>query len=525
MISRFASSLVTRRLGTYRRNGSSSIAYFCNLASTQSSPLQHIFSSTCGQHKTQAPKFRNSACSIQNALPITARDSHRFSLHSSLNLTIRLNSNIAQETSPNRYNVLRVSGYGTMKMHSLSIKDLLERHSGFHVRDLFALKLTIKKNKKSNSYIKYMSRPRPVILPRGDEIIIAFGYIRAVIGRESAILFDADDPNVMFLARELVELFESKPFSYKDPFELVFMEEILRDTCNTFDLRLKLYEPIVDSSLSEVSVTGDSEASRLVPLKDSLQEFEIKVKQSLKCLTDMLGNEEDLLSLSLTEAAKAKQNGEKLDAREHVKMELLFEEYARQLDNILHEIQYLMKRIESKREMIGLSMDSFRNRWLRVNVYLSIVGISLATSTTVAGFFGMNMINGLDESPTAFLTVSMATCSGSLVLFLFCFAYVRGTMMKRAAKKKIKDVELIQSALADMTAVDYAAKITLKSREALDEGSFKDLITSLSTKDVSDDEIKLLFTALDTTKDGKIRFDDFRPYDYDTTGTKLIEEK
>ena len=255
------------------------------------------------------------------------------------------------------------------------------------------------------------------------------------------------------MASELVELFRTRLFSYKDPFELVFIEEILRDACNTFDLRLKVLEPIVESSLSDITLTETMEANHLIPIKDSLQEFEIEVKQSLKCLTDFLNDDEELLSLLLTEKAVANNQGTSLHISQHAKVELMFEEYARQLDNMLHEIQYLIKRIESKNEQVALTMDSFRNRWLRVNVYFSIIGITLATSTTVAGFFGMNLVHGFEEHPSMFYTVTTLTCTSGFILFLGCFSYIRGTIMRLTTLQRVEEIKTIQSAMEDMRMV------------------------------------------------------------------------
>jgi Mg2+ and Co2+ transporter CorA len=37
-----------------------------------------------------------------------------------------------------------------------------------------------------------------------------------------------------------------------------------------------------------------------------------------------------------------------------------------------------------------------------MNVHISIAGLSLAVGIMVAGFFGMNLISGLETSPFAF---------------------------------------------------------------------------------------------------------------------------
>jgi magnesium transporter len=68
------------------------------------------------------------------------------------------------------------------------------------------------------------------------------------------------------------------------PPELVFLEDVLRETCDAFDRRVRIYEPIVDSFVDRVvnEVFSDAGVHQLVPIKDSLQSFEIHVKKSLE---------------------------------------------------------------------------------------------------------------------------------------------------------------------------------------------------------------------------------------------------
>ena len=55
---------------------------------------------------------------------------------------------------------------------------------------------------------------------------------------------------------------------------------------------------------------------------------------------------------------------------------------------------------------------------LRTNLLLTVLSTSLATCTTIAGFFAMNVINGLENSHDAFMLI---TC-GSFALGAAVFA-------------------------------------------------------------------------------------------------------
>ena len=87
---------------------------------------------------------------------------------------------------------------------------------------------------------------------------------------------------------------------------------------------------------------------------------------------DLLDSDEDMINLQLTAKQRAGENNETLPMESHQDVELLLEEYARQLNSILLEIDFLLQRVQSKQDLVALSLDAFRNRMIRMNLYLSI---------------------------------------------------------------------------------------------------------------------------------------------------------
>ncbi len=64
------------------------------------------------------------------------------------------------------------------------------------------------------------------------------------------------------------------------------------------------------------------------------------------------------------------------------------------------------------------------------------------------------------------------------------------------------------------------AKTTLKNRDTLTIDSFQEKLSEHTPTPVTAKEAELLFDALDTTKNGVLSFDDFRPFKYAMTPIK-----
>jgi magnesium transporter len=343
------------------------------------------------------------------------------------------------------------------------------------------------------------------------------------------MIFDAHNLSVKQFAKEVAESFQHhiqeveaakargdedpRDLNYiAEPPELIFLEDVLRETCDAFDRRVRVYEPIVDSFVDRVAneVFSDSGVHQLVPIKDSLQSFEIHVKQSLECLTQLLNNDDDMLRLLLTEQREAEARGEEVSHERHEDVELLLEEYARQLTNILFEIHYLLQRLQSKQEFASLALAGYRNRLIRMNLYLALAGLSLGVGTTVAGFFGMNLINGLEDSPVAFNSVIMLTTLTGVGVAAACSSYVSGKTMQNRAKDRLDEIDTLTGALSDMSALDYTIKTMLVRDTPMSREEFRmRLKQARLSRKVTEKEVDLLFDAIDFNNDGVIFRDDF----------------
>ena len=80
--------------------------------------------------------------------------------------------------------------------------------------------------------------------------------------KDLALVFDGQKPNTQLFAGEMASYFEEKTqemleaenlhIVYPDDFEIIFIEEVIRDTCDSFYRRLRIYEPIISNLMSKV---------------------------------------------------------------------------------------------------------------------------------------------------------------------------------------------------------------------------------------------------------------------------------
>jgi hypothetical protein len=368
--------------------------------------------------------------------------------------------NLQQSVTGPTFHVAKISYHdGSIEyLRNIALSELLKQCPSVYPRDVLTLNITSRQERsiehaklRSSSAARRMvgatdaaiRRSVPVFVTRNRQaIVISIGITRAVATVNDVFLFDAHNPAVKELAVDIAKTFkknyqasqglEQNGVAYprairNEPNELIFLEAVLRDAAASYNRRIRLYEPICDSILENVThqQTGYqpsqgnnfshqqqgwfhnardnirsalsssydiSVVQHLVPLKDSLQSFEIQVKQTIDCLNEVLENDDAMLSLLLTEQDVALKEGTTIDRIRHEHVELLIGVYARQISHISMEISYLLNRIQSKQELVALTLSSYRNRMVQLNLHLNIAALAIGFSTVIAGFFGMNVI-------------------------------------------------------------------------------------------------------------------------------------
>jgi hypothetical protein len=194
----------------------------------------------------------------------------------------------------------------------------------------------------------------------------------------------------------------------------------------------------------------------------------------------------------------------------HEYVEVLLGVYARQLNTVLMEIGFLLQRIQSKQEFVALALSAYRNRMIWMNLCVSVTGLSFGAATTVAGFFGMNLVTGLESVPYAFLYIVSGCSMLGTSIALGSLNYLSGHKMQLKAAQRMAEIETLTAALGDMCALDYTFKTVIEAGSPVTKNVFRQTLKrARQSKSVSDAEVDLLFEVFDHIKDGSIGDEDF----------------
>ena len=444
-----------------------------------------------------------------------------------------------QQQQQFKVTVIRYGQGGSSTIY-LTPTELLKRTS-ILPRDLVSLHLTSrgeeqeqqqKQQPQAQQKRRRTARPPTAIVPRTDCILLSFGNIRAIAGRESVYILDAHTKMASSFAKDLAAIYNAMDHTTSggdnddEHPELVFLEAVMRDTVDTYTRRIRIFEPIVDDFLGRAAneVFSESGVHQLVPLKDALQGFELQLTQSLDCLTSILNDDKLMLDLLLTEQAEARSQGVQVEFSRHEYVELMLSVYSRQIQNLQQEVQYLLSRLQSKQEFIALALAGYRNRLVRMNVHLGIMGVATGMMTATTGLFGMNLVSGLEASPMAFVMVTGGSLTVAMTVSGIYFSFLRGRILQERAAQSLAEIQTFVNSLSDMGALDYTVKkmMILQQQQqqqggggpagvvAMDKLAFKNrLQEARMSGNVTDREVDFLFGVLDTHKDNQLTPQDF----------------
>jgi magnesium transporter len=337
------------------------------------------------------------------------------------------------------------------------------------------------------------------------------------------LLLDVDRPVVQDFAQHLKASLKREDESVY--FEFRILEFILQFVCAKYQRRMSCFHPVVNVLLremnsEEITIT---ELRRLLPLKNSLAALERATHELVDVIQSILRNDEDMLEMFITEKAL---RGWQLPPKEvHAEVELLLENYHREISTLSQEATYLRKNLQAGQDMMNLGLDTYRNRMMRIQMQMGIAAVGIAGGTVLTSMFGMNLQSGLEHIPYSFPII----CVSSVALIVGMHNSI--TQWTRPSRKNIdmaNDMTQVFSVMRKMGDIQDIVLLSLHDQHNTKMGKqeFRQLLEKACGKSVqvSDEDMNLIYRVFDKNQDGLLSLEEIKKFLADQHSTQYIAD-
>lgn len=344
--------------------------------------------------------------------------------------------------------------------------------------------------------MRLLRQSAPVLAPRQGYILFDLGELRGILQHDRLILIGADLPAVGALGTEIQRRLEQGRIdgdpADEAPFEMRALECMLEQVYSVFEETLQTLSVLVQNTLRDLTnpAVVDSEGrrevalSRLLPLRISLSALQARSRRISVLLDEILESEDDVSDMCLTflhsmsvngttaftgiaeadgllsadddplaiadESVAAAQEAAAGEAAQDL-VETLLDVYDARLNSLCDQIEQLASTIENTQDVLELTLDNERNRIARLELLLSMIGLSVGTCSAVSGFFGMNLLSGLEAKVGLFAFVTGASILLTGSLFITCWRQFRS--ISRRQRDRLMDVDALKNVLAQLDLV------------------------------------------------------------------------
>ncbi|KAL2757846.1 hypothetical protein ACRALDRAFT_2098801 [Sodiomyces alcalophilus JCM 7366] len=266
--------------------------------------------------------------------------------------------------------------------------------------------------KKTELIAKYGLLPRdlrkidsstlPHILVRPSAILLNLLHLKVLIKKDRVLLFDiygskTSYPQSAFMYDLQGKLKQRTGHGLGSglPYEFRALEAVLTSVTSELEADFEAVRDPVIRILSELEDDIDRNKLRiLLILSKRVSTFEQKAKLVRDAIEELLEADDDLSAMYLTEKVQDVHRG----VDDHTEVELLLESYNKLCDEIVQEAQNLVSSIRNTEEIIRAILDANRNSLMLLDLKFSIGTLGLAMGTFLAGLYGMNLENFIEET-------------------------------------------------------------------------------------------------------------------------------
>ncbi|KFA64041.1 hypothetical protein S40285_04210 [Stachybotrys chlorohalonatus IBT 40285] len=283
--------------------------------------------------------------------------------------------------------------------------------------------------KKTELIAKYGLLPRdlrkidssnlPHILVRPSAILLNLLHLKVLIKHDRVLLFDVYGSKTSYPQSAFMYDLQGKlqqknmPSSSNLPYEFRALEAVLTSVTSELEADFEAVREPVMHVLSELEDDIDRQMLRmLLILSKRVSTFEQKAKLVRDAIEELLEADDDLAAMYLTEKTHDLYRG--LD--DHTEVEMLLESYHKLTDEIVQEAGNLVSGIRNTEEIVRAILDANRNSLMLLDLKFSVGTLGLAMGTFVAGLYGMNLENFIEDTHWGFGAVTGLSTIFSLLV-------------------------------------------------------------------------------------------------------------
>ena len=221
------------------------------------------------------------------------------------------------------------------------------------------------------------------------------------------------------------------------PFELQSVDAVLHTvsamlTEEANHLQQYAYGEIDEILRCSSSAAGEHGHDILRNVKGEISEMSGRCQGFIRAINIVLDDDEDLALMNLSRLITHPERfiqpvSEEILHEESDEPELILEAYLQQSLSNVNALDLLRNQITTTEALMNMKLDSVRNRLLYINTVVSVVTLAVTVGALVGSLFGMNLYNGLEDSPTAFGQIVIGTCVGMVGMLI-----VLGYLFSRA---------------------------------------------------------------------------------------------
>ena len=189
------------------------------------------------------------------------------------------------------------------------------------------------------------------------------------------------------------------------PYELRAVEAALVAVLSTLHKEFTVARDKAEESAQNLKLdsgAGSIGLDRVFERTRTLSKIESKARLVRDSLRELLDADDDLAGMYLTDRLAGKPH----DISDHQEAEYMLEAYHKAADTLVESSQAWIDILRKKENTFRSSLAVQRNQIMFLEARIAIHTLGLAAGTMIAGLFGMNLVNYLEESSYGFFWVT-----------------------------------------------------------------------------------------------------------------------